>query len=63
MEWKEWNGKKIFVKLRDGGVYSGKVIDIDLDKKFMTIIDKFGKQVSFPFVEIIKIKEEDWNGN
>lgn len=61
MEWKEWNGKRIFVKLRDGGVYSGNVIDVDVEAKpiiFITLIDKFGDKVSIVSTEIIKIVEE-----
>ncbi len=61
MEWKEWNGKKIFVKLRDGGVYSGNVIDVDDTAKpiiFITIIDKFGDKVAIVNSEIVKIVEE-----
>ena len=62
MEWMDWNGKWIFVRLRTGKVYSGKVIDIDQTSKpliFITIIDKFGNDVSFVHSEIIEIKEED----
>jgi len=61
MEWKEWQGKRIFVQLKSGGVYSGKVIDIDNSANpiiFITIIDKFGERVSFVNSEIIKIVEE-----
>ena len=29
MDWKDWNGKKIFVRLKTGKVYSGNVIDVD----------------------------------
>jgi hypothetical protein len=56
MEWKEWIGKRIFVQLRSGSIYSGKVIDVDGD--FFTMIDKFGEKVVFVVNEIIKIKEE-----
>ena len=61
MEWKEWIGKRIFVKLRSGGVYSGKVLDVDTDSKpiiFFEIRDKFGNKVTFIQSEIIKIVEE-----
>ena len=62
MDWKEWLGKRIFVKLKDGGVYSGKVIDIDISNEnliWISIIDKFAEKVTFPHTEIIKIKEEE----
>lgn len=61
MEWKEWIGKTIFVKLKSGGVYSGEVIDVDESASpiiFLTIRDKFNEKVSFVQSEILKIKEE-----
>jgi hypothetical protein len=61
MEWKEWNGKRIFVQLKTGAVYSGNVIDVDDKSKplvFFTIIDKFGHKVTFVHSEIIKLQEE-----
>lgn len=62
MDWKEWNGKRIFVKLKDGAVYSGNVTDVDDSNKpiiFISLIDKFGQKVSIVSSEIIKIKEEN----
>ncbi len=61
MEWKEWIGKRIFVQLQSGGVYTGEVIDVDDSAHpivFLTINDKFGEKVTFVQSEIIKIKEE-----
>ena len=62
MDWKNiWTGKRIFVKLRTGAVYTGDVIDVDVEAKplvFITIIDKFGEKITFVQSEIIKIKEE-----
>jgi len=61
MEWKDWNGKKIFVRLRTNKVYSGKVIDVSDEKNgicFIKIIDKFGDEVLFVNSEIIEFKEE-----
>ena len=63
MEWKEWLGKRIFVELKSGGVYSGKVIDVDISNNnsliiFISIKDKFGDLVTFAHSEILKIKEE-----
>ena len=61
MEWKEWIGKRIFVQLKSGGVYSGKVIDVDDSAEhlvFFKIIDKYGSEVVFIQSEIIKISEE-----
>ena len=59
MEWEDWNGKRIFVKLRDGGCYTGDVIDVDVGQiSFLTIIDKFQKKVTFATSEITKIVDE-----
>src|SRR3972149_6309788 len=61
MDWKEWKGKRIFVQLNSGAVYSGKVIDIDSNLFpiiFISIIDKYGKRVTFPHKDIRKIVEE-----
>jgi hypothetical protein len=61
MEWNDWLGKYVFVQLQKGGVYSGKVIDVDDSSKpliFITILDKFNKQVMFVQSEILKIVEE-----
>ena len=62
MEWKEWIGKCIFVQLKSGAVYSGKVIDVE-DRGaicFICITDKYGDKVCFANSEIIKIKEESY---
>ena len=62
MEWKDWLGKHVFVQLFKGGVYSGKIIDIDESAKpliFITIIDKYGMKVMFVQSEILKIAEEE----
>jgi len=64
MDWKYWNNKYIFVKLRTGAVYSGKVIDIDTSNEkliWFTITDKKGERVTFVHTEIVKIKEEKEN--
>jgi hypothetical protein len=60
MDWTDWIGKRIFVQLRKGAVYSGKVIDVDKTGAviFISIIDKFGQRVVFSSDEIVKIKEE-----
>ena len=61
MEWKQWIGKRIFVKLIDNAVYTGDVLSIDDDEstiQFMNIKDKYGELVCFPISQIIKIKEE-----
>jgi hypothetical protein len=62
MDWKDWNGKHIFVKLKTGGVYTGEVIEVDDTGGgliFIVLKDKFGKLVSFVTTEIVKIVEEE----
>lgn len=68
MEWKDWLNKSIFVQLKSGGNYSGKVVEVDDSSKpiiFISIIDKFGDKVVFVHSEIIKIVEEKefWKDN
>lgn len=61
MEWKAWQGKRIFVKLKSGAVYSGTVEEVSEEGDgliFMSIIDKYNKWVTFAVSEIIKIVEE-----
>ena len=61
MEWKDWKGKTIFVKLKGGGCYTGKVTNVDLSSEhliFISIIDKFGNDVMFEHSEVVKIVEE-----
>ena len=60
MEWAEWTGKRIFVKLITGAVYSGIVLDVD--ERYFSIRDKFGEKVIFLISQIEKIKEEGKNG-
>lgn len=62
MEWQDWKNKKVFVQLKSGGVYSGRVIDVDISEEpkliWFVIIDKFGEKITFVHSEIIKIVEE-----
>jgi small nuclear ribonucleoprotein (snRNP)-like protein len=62
MDWKLWMGKKVYITLRNGRIYSGKVIDVDeklVDLTFLFIKDKFDKVVGCVTSEIIQIKEEE----
>lgn len=62
--WKNWEGKRIYLKLKKGREYSGEVIEVD-DRDphivFLTILDKYGKKVSFVHSEIKIIQEEGKN--
>ena len=66
MDWKEWKDKRIFVKTKTSGVYSGVVKDVDDSDKsviFITLIDKFGDKITIVHSEILKIIEEkEWKG-
>ena len=55
-----WMGKRIFVRLKTGSVYTGEVLEIEgYEEPYMfTIKDKFGKYVSFLSNEISYIQEE-----
>lgn len=65
MEWKTWDKKRIFIKLKTGDCYTGLVIDVDngLDNSgFITVIDKYNDKVTIAISEISKITEERKNG-
>ena len=57
MEWSEWKGKKIFVKLIGGSCYTGTCLDVD-DDKFLQVLDKYNNKVTIAISQIIKIVEE-----
>jgi len=61
MDWMDWKGKEIFVRLKCGKVYSGIVKDVDTNSLpiiWITILDKFKQIVQFTASEIIEIKED-----
>jgi hypothetical protein len=62
--WMKWLDKKVFIISKNSEhPYSGKVVEVDdISGKpliWITIIDKFGKRVTFVTSEILSIKEED----
>lgn len=57
MEWSDWIGKKVFIKLLDGSCFSESLVK-DADDKFISITDKFGDAVSVSTSQIIKIVED-----
>jgi len=58
MEWKDWTGKKVFIKLTDGSVFSKSLVK-EVDDDFISIIDKFGNPATISISQIIKIVEEE----
>jgi hypothetical protein len=57
MEWKEWIGKKVFIKLNDGCIFSHSEV-LTFEDPFISITDKFGLPVIINVNTIIKISEE-----
>lgn len=57
MEWQEWIGRKVFIKLIDGTVFTFSNI-VSFDDPFLTITDKYGKQVSINVNNISRMREE-----
>ena len=61
MSWMEWVGRKVFLRLRTGQVYTGKIISVDSSSEplvFIQIKDKYDKLVTFVHSEVIEIREE-----
>ncbi len=59
--WTHWNGKKVFIILKNRRQYSGTIINVDLSAKpiiFLTILDKFGNNIMFAQSEIDVMQEE-----
>lgn len=57
MEWKEWIGKIVFIKLNDGCIFSYSKV-LTYEEPFLSITDKFGLPVVINVNTIIKIVEE-----
>lgn len=62
--WKSWMDKKVFIRSKNSShPYSGVVVDVDDTSSkplvWITIIDKYNKQVTFVTSEIEMIKEEE----
>ena len=57
MEWKEWIGKKVFIKLVDGCIFSYSIV-LAYEEPFISITDKYGLPAVININQIIKISEE-----
>lgn len=60
--WKNWEGKKVFIKTRSNRQYSGKIIKVEIQEYptliWLTLIDKFENKITLIHSEIILIQEE-----
>jgi len=58
--WKNWEGKKVYIILKNNRRYSGTVIEVETSGIlfWITIIDKFQKRIGFSVEEIEVIQEE-----
>lgn len=58
--WKKYEGRKVFIKLKNGREYSGLILEVESSdgKSLIIVRDKFNKRVSFFTSEISVIEEE-----
>jgi Ni,Fe-hydrogenase I small subunit len=60
--WKCWEGKKVFIILKNKRQYSGIVLEVEINPSsplvWISIKDKFGNRISFVNSEIEIIQEE-----
>lgn len=59
--WSYWEGKKVFIVLKNKRTYSGTIVEVEINKPlvWITILDKFDKRVGFFAEEIEIIQEEE----
>jgi hypothetical protein len=57
MEWKDWIGKKVFIKLNDNQIFSHSEV-LTYEEPFLSITDMFGLPAVINIKTILKIKEE-----
>jgi len=60
--WKYYEGKKVFIILKNQRQYTGKVLEVETNPHssltWITILDKFGNRITFSTEEIELIQEE-----
>jgi hypothetical protein len=60
MEWKDYQGKSVYIKTNSNLHYQGKVINVEVFEKpkliWITILDKFNHEVTFVHSEIAIIE-------
>jgi len=62
--WKYWEGKKVFIILKNKRQYTGSVIEINEKENgliWISILDKFSNRITFLDSEIEVIQEEGKN--
>ena len=60
--WKYWEGKQVFILLKNRWTYQGEVLEVDNSGSpivWIVLKDKFEKRVTFSVEEIDVIQEED----
>lgn len=57
MEWSDWIGKKVFIKLIDGSVFSESLVT-GFSDGFLSLTDKFNNSVVINILQIIKIVDD-----
>jgi len=57
MEWKDWIGKKVFIKLDDGQIFSYSEV-LAYEYPYLSITDKYNLPAIVNIKTILKIKEE-----
>lgn len=55
---KGMEGKKVFVELKNGRRYTGRIISIDTNLDLVQLLDKFAERVWFSLREIKVLQEE-----
>jgi len=61
MEWKEWIGKIVFIKLIDGTIFTYSKV-LTYEEPFLAITDRDNLPVVIQVSDIQRIKEEVKNG-
>jgi len=59
--WRYWEGKKVYIILKNKRTYTGKVLEVEVGNilSWITLLDKFDKRIGFSTEEIELIQEED----
>ena len=58
--WKYWEGREVYIILKNKRTYSGNVLSVDVQPilTWITLNDKFDKRITFSIEEIEVIQEE-----